>query len=303
MKNYLGLIRFSHTVFALPFSALACVWAFVYPTESSWDSISIGKRLLGILVCMVAARSAAMAFNRLVDAKYDAANPRTAQRHIPAGLLSRGQVILFFVVCCLIFVVATLLFLPNRWPLYLAIPVLLWLCGYSLAKRFTAAAHMWLGVALAMSPICTWIALRGEELAKSPLQLIAPALLATAIACWVSGFDIIYACQDADYDRGAKLHSIPARLGVTSALRLAAGLHLVMWLVLATIPFLQPELRLGTLFYVALVIVAVLLFRQHRIVIPNDLSRVNEAFFNLNAVISLGFTGLAAIDSCIESFF
>lgn len=244
-----------------------------------------------------------MAFNRLVDAKYDAANPRTAQRHIPAGLLSGGQVILFFIFCCTIFVAATLLFLPNRWPLYLAVPVMLWLCGYSLAKRFTSAAHLWLGVALAMSPVCTWIALRGEQLAESPMQLIAPALLAIAIACWVAGFDIIYACQDADYDRNAKLHSIPAKLGVSAALRLAAILHLAMWLVLASIPLLQSSLRLGTIYYVALIIVAALLIRQHRIVNPNDLSRVNEAFFNLNAVISLGFTLLAAIDSILESVF
>ncbi len=248
---------------------------------------------------MVAARSAAMAFNRLVDAKFDAANPRTAQRHIPAGLLSRNQVWLFFAACCAIFVVGTLLFLPNRWPLYLAIPVLGWLCGYSLAKRFTAAAHLWLGIALAMSPVCTWIALRGEQLADSPQQLLAPALLAAAIACWVAGFDIIYACQDAEYDRGAKLHSIPAKLGVPGALRLSAVLHLAMWIVLATIPALQPALKLGGLYFVGLAIVASLLVRQHRIVNPNDLSRVNEAFFNLNAIISFGFTLLAAIDSVL----
>lgn len=255
---------------------------------------------MGILICMVAARSAAMAFNRLVDAKFDAANPRTAGRHIPAGLLSRTQVWLFFTASCIVFVLGTLLFLPNRLPLVLAIPVLAWLCGYSLAKRFTSAAHVWLGVALAMSPICTWIAIRGEFLQSNLAELMPSVWLAIAIACWVSGFDIIYACQDADFDREAKLHSIPARLGVPGALRLAAVLHLAMWLVLAAIPMMQPELNLGAIYYVGLIAVAFLLTRQHWIVNPKDLSRVNEAFFTLNAIISFGFTLIAAVDACLR---
>ena len=312
LTHFLGLIRFSPTVFALPFAALASVWAFATPSPEAaerniplplyfqTDGATIAIQLLGILICMVAARSAAMAFNRLVDAKFDAANPRTAGRHIPAGLLSRTQVWLFFTASCIVFVLGTLLFLPNRLPALLSIPVLAWLCGYSLAKRFTSAAHVWLGVALAMSPICTWIAIRGEFLQANLAELMPSVWLAIAIACWVSGFDIIYACQDADFDREAKLRSIPARLGVPGALRLAAALHLAMWLVLAAIPMMQPELNLGAIYYVGLIAVAVLLTRQHWIVNPKDLSRVNEAFFTLNAIISFGFTLIAAVDSCLR---
>lgn len=246
---------------------------------------------------MVAARSAAMAFNRLVDSRFDAQNPRTAKRHIPAGILSQKQVWVFFVGCCMAFVFATLLFLPNRLPVILSLPVLAWLCGYSLAKRFTAAAHLWLGIALALSPVCAWIAMRGEQLASRPSELLTPGLLALAIACWVAGFDIIYACQDADYDREAKLFSIPAKFGVASALKIAGVLHFAMWLVLACIPFLQLQLGLGGMYFVGLLAVAGLLIRQHSIVSPDDLNRVNEAFFNLNAIISFGFTLVAAIDS------
>ena len=151
-----------------------------------------------------------------------------------------------------------------------------------------------------MSPICTWIAIRGEFLQANLAELMPSVWLAIAIACWVSGFDIIYACQDADFDREAKLRSIPARLGVPGALRLAAVLHLAMWLVLAAIPMMQPELNLGAIYYIGLFAVAVLLIRQHWIVNPKDLSRVNEAFFTLNAIISFGFTLIAAVDSCLR---
>ena len=206
-------------------------------------------RLAGVIVCMVAARSAAMAINRLADARYDAGNPRTAGRHIPAGLLTVTQVGWFFVVSCLLFLAGTLLFLPNWLPLVLAVPVLLWICGYSYAKRFTSAARLWLGVALALSPVSAWIAMRGEEVMLYPGELIAPLILGVAIACWVTGFDIIYACQDADYDRRVG-RSLPAALGVPSALRLAAGCHLLMWLVLAAMPSL-PQLHLGYVYYCA----------------------------------------------------
>ena len=149
---------------------------------------------VGILVCMATARSAAMAFNRLADRHYDALNPRTASRHLPAGLMSARSVAVFTMICSLAFVAATLLFLPNRWPLYLAVPVLLWLLGYSYSKRFTSLAHFWLGVSLSLAPIAAWIALRGDL--EWP-----PVLLALAVLLWVSGFDIIYACQDVEFDR------------------------------------------------------------------------------------------------------
>jgi 4-hydroxybenzoate polyprenyltransferase len=182
-------------------------------------------------------------------------------------------------------------------PAVLSLPVLAWLCGYSFAKRFTSAAHLWLGFALALSPICAWVALRGETLIAQPQDILPAILLGGAIALWVSGFDIIYACQDADFDRGAKLHSVPAKFGVVGALRIAALLHLGMWTVLLLLPSLVPQLKLASLYYLACGVVAVLLARQHLIVSAKDLSRVNEAFFTLNAIISFGFTSIAAVDT------
>ena len=215
IRAFLEMIRFSHTVFALPFALLSALLAWQEPPEGSrhWPI-----QLVGILLCMVFARSAAMAFNRLVDRKLDALNPRTAGRHIPAGLLSAGQVTFFALACSAGFIASTLLFLPNRLPLYLAVPVLAFLCGYSYAKRFTSLAHFWLGTALSLAPICAWVALRGD-LGWPPVVLSAAVLL------WVSGFDIIYACQDQAFDIEHALHSVPARLGTVNALRLAAVCH------------------------------------------------------------------------------
>ena len=295
VRRFLELIRFSHTVFALPFAALACVLAVMAPSGLQLAAWQWFSRILGVLLCMVTARSAAMAFNRLVDAKIDAANPRTVRRHIPAGELSPRQVWFFFAGMCGLFVASCLLFLPNWLPVVLAVPVLVWICGYSFAKRFTSAAHLWLGVALALSPICAWVALRGEMVIANPADLVPACCLGLAIAFWVAGFDIIYACQDADFDRNQKLHSIPARFGVAGALRIAAGLHGAMLLVLCCLPTF-PELRLGWLYWCTLAGVAVLVIVQHALVSAKDLARVNVAFFQVNAVISFGFCLLVAID-------
>jgi 4-hydroxybenzoate polyprenyltransferase len=285
--DLLGLIRFSHTIFALPFAALAAIMAIAMPKPDG-SSVSIGfAQIAGILLCMVFARSAAMAFNRLADHAIDTANPRTAARHLPRGALSRAQVWLFFAFCVVGFIASTALFLPNRLPFYASGPVLLFLLGYSLAKRFTAAAHLWLGVALALAPLCVWVALRGISPAE-PLDDLLPALvLALAVAAWVSGFDIIYACQDAEFDQKAGLHSIPARLGVKRALRLASWFHAVTWGCLCFLPAAAPMLGLGWIYGGALSLIAGLLVYQHRIVRPNDLERVNVAFFHVNAIISV----------------
>src|SRR5262249_48508644 len=165
---------------------------------------------LGILLGLATARSAAMAFNRLADRGYDALNPRTASRHLPLGRLNVRSVAIFTAASAAAFLASPLLFLPNRWPLVLSIPVLLWLLGYSYTKRFTSLAHFWLGLALSLAPIAAWIALRGDL--KWP-----PVLLAMAVLLWVAGFDTIYACQDVEFDRGAGLRSLPARLGVRRA--------------------------------------------------------------------------------------
>ncbi len=279
LTHFLGLVRFSHTVFALPFALFAAALAW-RETEFRW------RDLLGILLCMVFARTAAMAFNRLVDRRIDAANPRTAGRHLPAGILSVRAVWTLTALCILGFVASTLLFLPNRWPVYLSLPVLAFLFGYSYAKRWTAWCHYWLAAALMLSPIAVWIALTGT-LAWPPL------LLAAVILFWVGGFDIIYACQDVEFDRQQGLYSLPARWGVPFALRVAFLSHL---LTIAGLLALWWVAALGPVFLIGCGLVALLLLYEHRLVRPDDLARVNLAFFNVNAVISIGLLIVGLID-------
>lgn len=292
----LELIRFSHTIFAMPFAILAAVMALVQPLPNGEHLELRIRDGIGILLCMVFARSAAMAFNRLVDHRFDALNKRTQMRHLPQGLIGRGTVIGFTLINVLGFIVATLCFLPNRLPLYGSVPILLFLLGYSYAKRFTTAVHLWLGVALSLAPICVWVALRGlwpGELLKD----LSPAMvLAGAVATWVAGFDIIYACQDADFDREAKLLSVPARFGIQGALRIAAGLHLLSWLLLALLPVAGPELGLQWIYGAAVLFIGGLLVVEHRLVRPDDLARVNLSFFHVNAVISIVLLAAGAID-------
>lgn len=281
VRHLLELIRFSHTVFALPFAFLSAVMAWSRPdTEFRWQD------LLGILLCMVFARSAAMAFNRVVDHQFDGENPRTAKRHIPAGILTRGFVVGFTLATSLAFVATTLIFLPKRLPIILSLPVLLFLLGYSYAKRFTQWCHYWLSAALMLSPIAAWIAVR-DEIA------LEPALLAAVIFFWVGGFDIIYACQDADFDREQKLFSLPARWGVKTALRVAFISHM---LTIAALFAFWHFAGLGSVFLVGACCVALLLIYEHTLVRADDLTRVNVAFFNVNAVVSLGLFIVGSID-------
>jgi 4-hydroxybenzoate polyprenyltransferase len=236
---------------------------------------------------MVTDRSAAMAFNRIADRKLDAGNPRTQGRHIPAGVLSVGSVALFTAICAAGFVASTLLFLPNRLPLYLSAPVLAFLLGYSFAKRWTILAHFWLGAALMLAPVATWIALLGGV-------AWPPVVLGGAVLLWVAGFDIIYACQDVEADRRQGLYSIPATVGVPWALRLAAVCHLGTIVLLAWLPVVYP--LLGWIYGAGIAAVAVLLVYEHWLVRPDDLTRVNVAFFQVNAVISLGLLAVGAAD-------
>ncbi len=286
LTRYLALIRFSHTVFALPFALLSAVLAWRVEPFRPLD-------LLGILLCMVFARAAAMSFNRLVDHSIDAENPRTRGRHLPSGELSPAAVKLFTVIASAGFIGSTALFLIrpdgqalNVWPLILAVPVLLFLLGYSYAKRFTALCHYWLSAALMLSPIAAWIAIRGNV--EWP-----PVLLAGVIFTWVGGFDIIYACQDADFDRQRGLHSIPARFGIPTALRIALFSHVLTILFLVGLWFIAS---LGWLFLIGVVLVAGLLAYEHRLVRPDDLTRVNIAFFQVNAVISIGLLLIGVAD-------
>jgi 4-hydroxybenzoate polyprenyltransferase len=289
IRHILEMIRFSHTLFALPFALLAAALAWRENFRQGFPFRT--QDLVGILLCMVFARSMAMAFNRLVDRRIDAENPRTAMRHLPAGLLSVPAVTAFCVVCALGFIGSTLLFLPNLWPLYLSVPVLAFLCGYSYAKRFTALCHYWLGAALSLSPIAAWIALRGE-------LAWPPVLLGAAVFFWVGGFDIIYACQDVAFDQKSGLSSIPARFGVPKALRLALGSHIIM---LACLAGLWWTADLGWPFAVGVVLVAILLAYEHSLVRPDDLARVNLAFFHVNAVISVGLFIVALADIWLRS--
>lgn len=287
IRHYLELIRFSHTVFALPFALLAAVMAWQL-TPFRW------RDLFGVLLCMVFARSFAMAVNRLADRRLDALNPRTAGRHLPAGILGVGQVVAFALVCAVAFVAATLLFLPNRLPLYLSGPVLAFLAAYSYTKRFTALAHFWLGAALALSPVAAWIAIRGDAVMAGPADLLPALVLGGAVFTWVAGFDIIYACQDYDADRRNALYSMPVRLGIAGALRLAAACHLATVVLLACLPLAYPPL--GWIYWAGIGAVAVLLVYEHLLVRPDDLSRVNLAFFRVNAVISLGLLAIGTLD-------
>jgi 4-hydroxybenzoate polyprenyltransferase len=286
IRDYLELIRFSHTIFALPFAILTSVWAWLLTARNA-DTLVMGwKPAVGILVCMVSARSFAMAVNRLADAKLDAQNPRTAKRHIPAGRLSYRGVVVFSIVCALAFVAGTFLFYPNRLPSILALPVLVFLAGYSFAKRFTVLVHFWLGIALALAPICAWVALRGEITLKDPRDLLPAGLVGLGVLLWVAGFDVIYATQDAEVDRALGLKSLPARLGVAGALRVAATCHALMIVPFAALPWLCPEIGLGGIFVGALILVAILLIYEHSIVSDQNLASVNVAFFHANAVIS-----------------
>ncbi len=334
VRHFLEMIRFSHTLFALPFALLAAVmaWKATCLQSSFYNRVAeadkamrdatppllltrpdggeikfqIGgdlldpattfhwRQLVGLLLCMAAARSFAMSFNRLADRRLDAANPRTAGRHLPAGILNVGQVTLFAVVCAASFIAGTLLFLPNWLPLALSIPVLAFLAGYSYAKRFTSVAHVWLGAALGLSPVAAWIAIRGEYVIANPADFLPAVILGAAVLTWVAGFDMIYACQDYDVDRQAKLHSIPVKFGIARALRLAAACHLLTIVLLACLPLVYPPF--GWIYGAGVAAVAALLIYEHLLVRPDDLSRVNAAFFNVNAVISLGLFAVGTID-------
>jgi 4-hydroxybenzoate polyprenyltransferase len=262
------MIKFQHTVFALPFAVIALVTS----TGAAWPSPWVWS---WVLVAMVAARTAAMAFNRLVDAGIDAENPRTADRSLPAGRLSRTFVALMVAASVVLFFIAAGML--NRLCLLLAAPTLAVLLGYSYAKRFTASTHLWLGAALGLAPLGAWLAGSGRP-------AWPPVVLGTAVAVWVAGFDIIYSLQDEAFDRHRGLHSIPARLGARRALWVSRSLHLLAIVGFAVFAVLAGggALRIG-----AVTAAAALLLWQHRLVAPNDLSRVDAAFFTANGLLSL----------------
>ncbi|HEX3695044.1 MAG TPA: UbiA-like polyprenyltransferase [Polyangia bacterium] len=271
------MIKFSHTIFALPFALAAAAIA----------ARGIGlplPRLLAITLAMAGARTAAMGFNRIVDRHLDARNPRTAGRELPAGKVSLHAAWALTLSSAALFVGAA----AYLGPLCLALsPVALGLLfGYSFTKRFTFLCHLFLGLAIASGPAGAWIAVRGDFTA-------APALLMVAVATWIGGFDILYAISDADFDRLAGLHSIPARFGVKSSLLISAALHV---LTVAALIALAIVAGLGVPFLIGVGIVLALLIGEHAIVTPNDLSRLNVAFFSLNGYVSVIFLAATLID-------
>lgn len=279
------MIKFSHSVFALPFAALA---TFLAARPALPSAVQLGL----ILVCMVAARSAAMTFNRLVDHEIDARNPRTAIRPLPRGTISRAAAWAFFIGACGVFVAgaAGFQFLQhpgNPWPLRLCLPVLAWLCFYSYTKRFTRWSHVVLGSGIAFAPVAAWIAISPSTFGPTAW------LLMVAVTFWIAGFDLIYACQDVDFDRAEGLHSVPARLGVRTALWMARGFHAVTVVALVAVGMTAP---LGVLYYFGVVVVALLLIVENAIVSPRDLSRVNLAFFTINGVVGLILGLLGVLD-------
>jgi 4-hydroxybenzoate polyprenyltransferase len=264
------MIKFEHTIFALPFALAAAAIA------ARGHGLSVA-RVAGIIVAMAGARTAAMGFNRIADRHIDAKNPRTARRELPAGAVTLRAAWTLTLVAAATFVAAA----AFLGPLCLALsPVaLVFLFGYSFTKRFTFLCHLFLGLAISSGPAGAWIAVRGDF-------GLVPGLLMIAVACWIAGFDILYALADRDFDRGAGLHSIPARFGVTGALVISAALHAVT---LGALLALASVAHLGAPYLVGVAIVAALLVYEHAIVRPSDLSRLDAAFFTLNGYVSVVF--------------
>ena len=275
----LEMIKWEHSVFALPFALTGAMLA-----AHGWPSWA---QLGWIVLCMVSARSAAMAFNRWADSELDAANPRTRMRAIPAGVLTRQFAAGFTIVMSAVFVVAASRL--NHLTLVLSPIVLAVLFLYSYTKRFTRWSHLFLGLALGIAPTGAWIAIRGS---LDPRIVV----LTAAVLFWVAGFDVLYACQDEAHDRSCGLYSVPATLGTPAAFLIARAMHLIM---LALLVWLVLLFHLGTVAMIGIVAVAALLLWEHLIVSPRDLTRLNAAFFTMNGVISVIFFLFVAVDLLI----
>ncbi len=278
------MIKVSHSIFALPFAVAAASLGMAAAGGWSW------RKLGWVVFCAVTARTAAMAQNRLVDARLDANNPRTAARALPAGRVTHRFVFGLVLATSALFVFGAGQL--NRACLYLSPLALAVLLGYPYAKRFTSLCHVWLGVALGIAPVGAWVAVRGGL-----IDLTTPIVLATGVALWTAGFDLIYACQDARHDRSAGVFSLPGRWGVARSLRFARGMHALSVVALASLIALDP--RLHWIYGVGLVVATAVLLYEHSIVSADDLSRVDLAFFTLNGIVALALGGAAAIDAWV----
>ncbi|GAA4921679.1 UbiA-like polyprenyltransferase [Mucilaginibacter defluvii] len=279
MKKYLSLVTFTHTIFAMPFAFIGFFLA-VTTTNHPFE----WPKLLMMVLCMVFARNSAMAFNRYLDRDIDAKNPRTLQRDIPAGRISARNALIFTLVNCTLFIGTT--WFINPLCFYLSPVALLVVLGYSATKRFTALCHMVLGLGLSLAPIGAYLVVTGEF-------DLTPIFFSLSVFCWVSGFDIIYALQDEDFDRSQNLHSIPAYLGKVRALNLSTLLHVFSAVFIVMPAFVT---HVGFLYYIGIAFFCAMLIYQHLLVKPSDLSRVNFAFMTTNGIASVVFAVLFLLD-------
>lgn len=307
IKNYLSLVKFSHTIFAMPFALIGFFlgmkshtglytgqwnlnttigWQYDITDFVIWRIILI--RFILVLLCMIFARSAAMAFNRWLDKNFDAKNPRTAVREIPAGVIESDNALLFVIANCLLFIICT--FFINKICFYLSPVALFVVLFYSYTKRFTALCHLVLGVGLSLAPI-------GAYLAVTAQFTLLPILFSFTVLFWVSGFDIIYALQDEDFDKSNQLHSIPVALGKSKALMISNLLHLLS---AACIISAGVYGHFGWLYWIGVAIFCGLLIYQHTLVKPNDLKKVNMAFFTTNGIASVVFAIFVILDLFIN---
>ena len=301
VKKYLSLVKFSHTIFAMPFALIGFFLGIKNLSRISfvkiyqfWELSVYEKTKIFfyhqwwifalVIICMVTARSAAMAFNRYLDSNFDAKNPRTAIREIPAGIISKESALRFVIINCVLFIIAT--FFINSLCFFLSPVALFVILFYSYTKRFTALCHLVLGVGLSLAPIGAYLAVTGKF-------DVLPVLFSFTVLFWVSGFDIIYALQDEGFDKSQNLHSIPAALGKTKALRVSELLH-----ALSAICVISAGLygHFGWLYWSGIAVFIGMLFYQHSIVKPNDLSKVNIAFMTANGIASVVFAAFVLLD-------
>lgn len=291
LRVWADMVKLPHSIFALPFALMAAFLAGRNIVGRGWP---YGGQLGLIILCMVAARSTAMTFNRIVDARFDGQNPRTAERPLPAGRLTFAAAWLMFTLSAVTFGIGCLGFhvlYGNTVPALLAGPVLLYLCFYSFTKRFTRWSHFFLGTAIALSPVATWLAIH-----PSSLGLPAVLLMGT-VTCWIGGFDIIYACQDIEVDRRDALHSLPARMGPAPALWIARASHAAA---IVGLVLLGVVARLGMIYAAGVVLAGGLLIVENTLVRPGDYRRVNLAFFTVNGIVSVALAMAAIIDVCVS---
>ncbi len=291
VKNYLSLVKFSHTIFALPFALIGFALGVQYMGNNHLAFENIGLKFFLVLVCMVTARSTAMAFNRYLDRHFDQLNPRTAIREIPAGIIKAEKALLFIIINAVLFITAT--YFINPICFYLSPVALFVIMFYSYTKRFTFLCHLVLGIGLSLAPIGAYLAVTG-------VFHILPLLFSFAVVFWVSGFDVIYALQDIEFDQSQQLYSIPSYWGLGKALNIARGLHII------SASFVIAAYFIGDfhLAYLAgLVVFVGMLIYQHSIVKPNDLSKVNIAFMTANGIASIVFSTFVISDILMTTFY